>query len=332
MIPSNPHTPAQQDSLLSNSADLVPAGHTLDAYTTLGATPATGPSTQTATQTAMPSATETTSQPGTETTSTNALGAADANELSDVETTAVWGIHFALVNMDDVIQRADEIIAARHCKYFITANLNYLMLTAAHADLRRVNDEADLMIADGNPIVMRSMFNVNRLPERVAGSDMIVELARLSAERGYRIFFLGGAPGVAQKAADRLQEMFPTLQVAGCAAPPFRALSDEEQAALHAEIRESQADILLVAFGQPKGERWIHAHHRELGVPLSIQLGASFDFLAGTARRAPRFWQWIGCEWLYRTLHEPKRLAPRYISNIAFLLKSIANDLYALGR
>ncbi len=124
-----------------------------------------------------------------------------------------------------------------------------------------------------------------------------------------------------------MRNQFPELQIAGCAAPPFRALSDEEHAALVSEIRDSKADILLVAFGQPKGERWIHQHYQALGVPLSIQLGASFDFLAGTARRAPKFWQRIGCEWLYRTLHDPKRLAPRYLSNIAFLLKSIGSDL-----
>lgn len=253
---------------------------------------------------------------------------ASRSGLPSVPATRVWGLDFALVEMADVIDRADRIIAKRQCKYFITANLNYLMLSAEHADLAEVNAGADLTIADGFPIVLRSWFNRIRLPGRVAGSDMIVELARLSANKGYRIYFLGGAPGVAQKAANKLQSMFPALQVAGCAAPPFRALSESEQAELFSEIRSSQADILLVAFGQPKGERWIHQHCQTLGVPLSIQLGASFDFLAGTAKRAPKFWQWTGCEWLYRTLHEPKRLAPRYFGNIAFLIKSIMADVW----
>ena len=255
-----------------------------------------------------------------------------SSRLPTVATARVWGLDFAMVEMADVIDRADRIIATRKCEYFITANLNYLMLTAQHTDLAQVNAGADLTIADGFPIVLRSWFNRIRLPGRVAGSDMIVELARLSADKGYRIYFLGGAPGVAQKAADKLQSMFPALQVAGCAAPPFRPLSESEQAELFSEIRGSQADILLVAFGQPKGERWIHEHHQSLGVPLSIQLGASFDFLAGTAKRAPKFWQWTGCEWLYRTLHEPKRLAPRYFGNIAFLIKSIVADVCRAGR
>lgn len=250
--------------------------------------------------------------------------------LPEVPTTRVWGLDFALFHMADVVDRAERVITSGRNAYFITANLNYSMLTANVPELAEVNQQADLVIADGYPIVLRSWFNRKRLPGRVAGSDLIIELARLSAAKGYRIYFLGGAPGVAQKAADNLQAQFPDLQVAGCAAPPFRTLSPEEQAQLFSEIRRSEADILLVAFGQPKGELWIHRHHQELGVPLSIQLGASFDFLAGTARRAPRFWQLIGCEWLYRTLHEPRRLAPRYLGNIAFLLKAIWRDLTGL--
>ncbi|MCC6509435.1 MAG: WecB/TagA/CpsF family glycosyltransferase [Pirellulaceae bacterium] len=233
--------------------------------------------------------------------------------------------------MQDVIERADKIIAARECRYFITANLNYLMLSSQHLDLGQINTDADLNIADGFPIVWRSRLTFRRLPGRVAGSDLILELARLSAERGYRMFFLGAAPGVAQKAAEKLQEMFPELQVAGTCAPPFRTLSDAEQNELHEHIRSSRPDILLVAFGQPKGERWIHDHHQKLGVPLSIQLGASFDFLAGTARRAPTIWQFLGCEWLYRSICEPKRLAPRYLRNIAFLLRSLLSDLRFIG-
>ena len=86
-------------------------------------------------------------------------------------------------------------------------------------------------------------------------------------------------------------------------------------------IRDARSDILLVAFGQPKGELWIAENLQELQVPLSIQLGASFDFLAGTARRAPRCWQWLGGEWLYRALSDPRRLGPRYARNILYLGK-----------
>ncbi|MGN6134280.1 MAG: WecB/TagA/CpsF family glycosyltransferase [Aureliella sp.] len=247
--------------------------------------------------------------------------------IAPLKTTRVWGLDFARVDMDQIIQRADRIVATRSCRYFITANLNYLMLSHQLPELAVVNQAADAIIADGNPAVIRSRLESEPLPCRVAGADMIVELARLAADRGYRMFFLGAAPGVAAQAAAKLQCMFPSLQIAGCYAPPFRPLSELEHRELLSQVTDSRTDILLVAFGQPKGELWIHENYRQLGVPLSIQLGASFDFLAGTTTRAPAFWQAIGCEWLYRSLCEPRRLAPRYLRNIAFLLRCLARDM-----
>jgi N-acetylglucosaminyldiphosphoundecaprenol N-acetyl-beta-D-mannosaminyltransferase len=247
-----------------------------------------------------------------------------------LETAHVWGLDFARVTMQQTIAYADALIQGGECQYMITANLNYVMLTHQQPRLQPVNRGAAAILADGNPIVWRSRLLSEPLPQRVAGSDMIVELARLAERRGYRMFFLGAAPGVAARAADQLREQFPDLCVAGCLAPPFRELTSEEQQQMLDTIRIARPDILLVAFGQPKGELWIHQHYAQLGVPLSIQLGASFDFLAGTAQRAPRFWQALGCEWLYRSLKEPRRLAPRYARNIRFLCTQVLADLRGL--
>ncbi|MCA9131502.1 MAG: WecB/TagA/CpsF family glycosyltransferase [Planctomycetales bacterium] len=243
---------------------------------------------------------------------------------------SVWGTPFARLDMQQTLALAERIIQRGKPEYFVTANLNYLMLTAQHPRLAEVNADSVAVIADGHPIVLRSRLTESPLPCRVAGSDMIVELSRLAAERGYRVFFLGAAPGVAQTAANALCHRFPTLQVAGCYSPPFRALSAAEHEEMLARIQGSRTDILFVAFGQPKGEFWIHDHLSQLGVPLSIQLGASFDFLAGTARRAPHVWRQIGCEWLYRALSDPRRLGPRYSRNAWFLAKEILREL--LGR
>jgi N-acetylglucosaminyldiphosphoundecaprenol N-acetyl-beta-D-mannosaminyltransferase len=238
----------------------------------------------------------------------------------------IWGTGFTPLDMAQTVELAERVIQNGRSEYFITANLNYLMLTEQHPRLAEVNQRCLAVLADGNPIVWRSRFTKTSLPERVAGSDLIVELSRLAADKKYRIFFLGAAPGVAQKAAERLRSQFPNLQIAGCYAPPFRALSRAEHESIIETIRASRADILLVAFGQPKGEFWIYDNLNSLGVPLSIQLGASFDFLAGTARRAPPIWQRIGCEWMYRALSDPRRLAPRYALNIAFLIRKIFQD------
>lgn len=239
----------------------------------------------------------------------------------------IWGLDFTHATMEDAVQLADEVIRVRIPQYFITANLNYLMLADEIPELAEINNNCHCILADGNPIVWRSRFNEQPLPCRVAGSDMIIELARLSAQRGYSIYFLGGAPKVAQAAADILVSQFPELKVAGCYSPPFRQLSSDEHSQLIQSIRSTRPDILLVAFGQPKGELWIYDNYKELGVPLSIQLGASFDFLAGTAKRAPEFWQKIGCEWLYRAMQDPRRLLPRYGKNLIYLSWLLLKDL-----
>lgn len=240
---------------------------------------------------------------------------------------SVWGTNFASLDMAATVQLADDIVCHRKPQYMVTANLNYLMLTEQHPRLSEVNAHAAAVLADGYPIVLRSRTRRAALPCRVAGSDLIVELAKLASLRGFRIFFLGGADQVAQRASMELKRRFPTLQVAGSYSPPFRRLSSAEHEQMLARIREADTDILLVAFGQPKGEFWIYDNLQALGVPLSIQLGASFDFLAGTARRAPKIWQRLGAEWLYRACSDPRRLVPRYSQNAWFLARLLGRDV-----
>ncbi len=244
----------------------------------------------------------------------------------NVDTCHVWGVDFARLDMQQTLELAERIIERGQPEYFITANLNYLMLTEQNPRLAEVNTRSAAVVADGHPIVKRSRATSKPLPCRVTGADMIVELARLSADKGYRIFFLGAAPGVAQAAAAELSRMFPNLPVAGCYSPPFRALTADEHSEMLNRIHAARTDILLVAFGQPKGELWIHDNLAELQVPLSIQLGASFDFIAGVSQRAPAIWQWLELEWLFRALSDPRRLGPRYAKNILFLARRKLRD------
>ncbi len=242
------------------------------------------------------------------------------------ETTNIWGTEFARLTMPQVVDLADRVIRAGKPEYMVTANLNYLMLTEQNPRLTEVNVRSIAVLADGHPIVGRSRRTARPLPERVAGADLIVELAALAARRDYRVYFLGAAPGVAQAASRHLQTRFPLLQIAGCYAPPFRQWTAAEHSKMLADIRAAQPDMLWVAFGQPKGEFWIYDHLHDIQVPLSIQLGASFDFLAGSSRRAPRAWQAMGCEWLFRAMSDPLRLGPRYAANICFLFKKLLGD------
>lgn len=238
----------------------------------------------------------------------------------------VWGVPFDHVTLDQSVDTIDAMVRRGTPSYVITANLNYAMLNHQRDDMRAVTGDADLILADGQPIVWRSQLGDQPLPERVAGSELIYRLAQRAAEKGWGIYFLGGEPGVAAKCADRLATQYPGLKIAGVESPPFRELTEQEQADQDERIRSSGASLLLVAFGQPKGELWIHQNHKRLGVPVSIQLGASFDFIAGTARRAPKLWQRYGMEWAYRMMTDPKRLVPRYASNAWFLSLALVED------
>jgi len=246
--------------------------------------------------------------------------------LPPLARTKVWDVPFDCVTLDQAVDRIGQLIRAGRPSYVITANLNYVMLHHQVTEMDAVTREAALILADGQPVVWRSKLESQRLPERVAGSEMIYQLAQRASCEGWRVYFLGGEPGVAAAASESLVQLYPGLRVVGVESPPFRPLSQAEQAAQDHRIRSAGTDLLLVAFGQPKGERWIHQHHKRLGVPVSIQLGASFDFIAGTARRAPEIWQKLGLEWAYRMCSQPRRLVPRYAANACFLLGMLIED------
>ena len=240
--------------------------------------------------------------------------------------TEIWDVPFDHLTLDASIDAIGSLIESNEPSYVITANLNYVMLHHSDESMLEITADANLILADGQPIVWRSRLSGTPLPERVAGSEMIFHLAERAASEGWGIYLLGGMPGVADTCADELKRLHPGLIISGVESPPFRELTEQEQLAQDRRIQESGAKLLLVAFGQPKGEKWIHEHHKRMGVPVSIQLGASFDFIAGTATRAPRAFQRVGMEWAYRMLGDPKRLIPRYWSNAVFLTRALLRD------
>ncbi|MCU0711797.1 MAG: WecB/TagA/CpsF family glycosyltransferase [Pirellula sp.] len=241
----------------------------------------------------------------------------------------VWGLDFHSVTMEQTLRLIDDIIRVRKPTYAVTANLNYAMLCHQSKRLSEFTQRAGLVLCDGMPILWRSRWNKVKLPERVAGADLIYRLAERSQQHGHRIYLYGAAEGVAEKTARVLEKLYPGCKIVGHRCPPFRPLSESEMRQEIDSIRQTAPDILLIALGQPKGEFWIEDHLQHLQVPLCIQLGASFDFVAGTAKRAPKIFQRTGLEWLYRTLTDPKRLAPRYLRNTLFLMKSVQSDLIA---
>jgi N-acetylglucosaminyldiphosphoundecaprenol N-acetyl-beta-D-mannosaminyltransferase len=241
-----------------------------------------------------------------------------------VDRIVVLGFPLARLDYAGTLEQVDRLIERGRPAFFITANLHYARLCDRDPRLAAINREAAFLVADGMPLVWASRLGPTPLPERVAGSDLIYSLCQRAAWRGHRVFFLGGAAGVAQRAADRLCERYPGLQVAGVEAPELDRLSAGEHAGLLARIRGAAPDLLLVAFGQPKGELWLAENCGRLGVPACVQVGASFDFVAGRVRRAPRWLRRVGLEWLYRAAREPGRLAGRYCGDAWFLVRAIS--------
>lgn len=243
------------------------------------------------------------------------------------ETTRVWGLDYHAVDMERTLDYLEQVISTRRPSFAVTANVNYAMLCAQNPRLAAFTQNAALTLCDGMPILWRSKLNTVKLPERVAGSDLIYRLTERCAKRRLRVYFYGASEGIAEKTAANLKSLYPKLVVAGVQCPAFRACSSEEIRGQIARIKQTNPDVLFVALGQPKGEYWIEDHLEELQIPLTIQLGASFDFVAGNATRAPKPLQKFGLEWFYRMVKDPARLAPRYFRNFVFLVKAIRQDL-----
>jgi N-acetylglucosaminyldiphosphoundecaprenol N-acetyl-beta-D-mannosaminyltransferase len=229
----------------------------------------------------------------------------------DVEQPRISLLHTLIDNVDmsAAIERIDTFVRSGAPHQVVTVNLDFLRLATRDHSFRDLLNTSSLAIDDGMPLVWASRLQGQALPERIAGVDLVSECARLSADRGYRVFFLGAAPGVAERAATILSDRFPGLQVVGTYAPP--SLHDDESVTLEL-IRAAAPHILFVAVGAPLQDQWIRKNMDALGVPVCAGVGGAFDMLSGRISRAPGWMQRTGLEWFYRLSQEPGRLWKRY--------------------
>jgi len=244
---------------------------------------------------------------------------------------AILGVAIDNLTMDQVLDSMEAMIAAGGFHQIATANVDFLIKSLEDEELREALARCDIVLADGMPLVWASRLFGTRLKERVAGADLVPRLAQLSARRGYRMFLLGASEVSSAGTAHWMQSNFPNVCVAGRHCPAFQALEEMDHEDILARIEEARPDILLVAFGNPKQEKWITMHRHRLRVPVCVGVGGSFDFLSGRIRRAPLWMQTYGMEWIYRTAQEPSRLAARYISNAAGLLCHLPGQLAAIA-
>jgi len=232
----------------------------------------------------------------------------------------LFGVPFHDVTEDETLQWVvDRAKAGKPC-HVVTSNLDFMLQAWRDPEMHRIHLEADLVIADGWPPVLFSRFFGPPLRARVAGSDIVPRLGATAQEHQLSLFALGGAPGVGEKAMGILKERFPGLRVAGCASPPKATLLEMDHEGLRQTLAGARPDVLLVAFGAPKQEKWIRMNAESIRVPVSIGVGGSLDFIAGAQHRAPVFFRKVGLEWLWRLALQPRRLFGRYFSNILFLI------------
>ncbi len=251
---------------------------------------------------------------------------------AEPRTIVLFGIPFHDVSMAETLGWIDHFIATRKPSYLVTANLDFAAQASEDVELQRILVEAELVLCDGTPLVWASHLTGKPLRERVAGSDLVPRLAAHAEKMGYRVFLLGGDPDSLRRGAARLQQDHPRLPAAGFYSPPFAPLHEFDNRPIIDAIREARPEILLVAFGCPKQEKWIYMHYRALGVPCCIGVGATIDFLAGKVSRAPAWMARFGLEWVFRLLQEPRRLIGRYAKDIAFLVTQSLRESRAIRK
>lgn len=217
---------------------------------------------------------------------------------------SVLGVAVDRLSIAAAAERVMGFVAGGHLHQVVTVNPEFVMMARGNRAFREVLRRADLATADGIGIVWAARLLGDRVPERAGGVELLMRIAELAAQRGYRLFLLGATEGVAEEAARRLVTTFPGLRIAGTYAG---SPQPRDASAIVAAIRAARPHLLFVAFGAPAQDLWIATHQRSIGVPVAMGVGGAFDYLAGRVPRAPVALQRAGVEWLYRLIRQPWR-------------------------
>jgi N-acetylglucosaminyldiphosphoundecaprenol N-acetyl-beta-D-mannosaminyltransferase len=227
----------------------------------------------------------------------------------------ILGLPVHDVTMETTLATLDAFICDRTPHHIVTADASMLVMAQDDAQLHDIIANADLVTPDSVGIVWAAKRQKKPLHERVSGVEIVEMLCARSASCGYRIYFLGAGPGVAEQAAERMRLRYPGTQIVGTRNGFFQ---ESDSPAIVEEIRACKADVLCVAMGIPKQEKWIAAHRDRLEVPILIGVGGTLDVLSGNVRRAPVWMQKVALEWLWRVLSNPSKISkvkllPRFI-------------------
>ena len=237
-------------------------------------------------------------------------------DTSTAERVDVLGIHVSVTNLDHTVETFARWSDDDERQLVCVTDMNALLHARADERLTAVYNTAGLTVPDGMPLVWAGQKAGFERMDRVAGPDLLERAMAEAAERGWTQYFYGGAESVAEDLRDTFQERHPALKVVGVECPPYRELTEAEDAAVIERMNSSRADIIWVGLGAPKQERWMADHRDQLNASILIGVGAAFDFHTGRLERAPLWMQRSGLEWSYRLYKEPKRLWRRYLLGI----------------
>ncbi len=224
------------------------------------------------------------------------------------------------VTMNEAVGIIENFIKKKTPHLIATANAEMVMMAQADEELSQILNQADLVVPDGAGVVWAARYQGYIMPERVAGYDLTQRLLAKAADKGYRIYIFGSAPGIAEKAKEAAAKSFPGLQIVGIRNGFF---TNQDEYNIVDDIKACCPDILLVALGVPKQEKWLSAHLKQLNIPVAIGIGGTLDVMAGMVQRAPLWMQQANLEWLFRLLSQPRRAIrmlalPRFIIRILF--------------
>jgi len=245
------------------------------------------------------------------------------------------GIRLDALNISAAVSRIEGWLAPgskKKTSYVCISNVNNVVEAQKNPLFKRIQNEADLSVCDGMPLVWSARLRGLKLNERVYGLALMQQMLRGGEEKGYRNYFYGSTEEVLKAMVSKIRSQYPKLEICGFYSPAFRPLTEAEKESIVKDINNSGADIVWVGLGCPKQEIWMYEFKDRLSCPVLIGVGAAFDFFAGTKKQAPVFIQKSGFEWLFRLCSEPKRLWRRYLINnsifIILLLKELICSVF----
>lgn len=217
------------------------------------------------------------------------------------------------MDMEETIQTIDSFIQQKKRSYIVAINVDVVIKIEQDAYLKRITDQADMVLVDGKPLIWISKLYKRPVKAKISGSDLVPKLCEKAAEKEYTIFIIGGKDGIAEQAKRKLEKQLSGIKIVGTYAPPYGFEKDKNELdKINQMISDVHPDLLIGCFGCPKQEKWIYENYKKYDATVSVCAGATVDFLAGNIRRAPGWMSDHGLEWFYRFTQEPKRMFKRY--------------------